>query len=244
MKLLDLFSGVGSFSLAAQKFGIETVLFCDNEPHAQQILKKNFAGVPIHDDITTLSLSEGFADIITGGFPCQDISVANPSGLGLQGSRSGLWSEYNRVIQEVKPKYVVIENSPNLRNKGLEYILKDLWESGYDAEWYCLEAGQFGAAHVRERILIIAYPIGTRGERLVKDEYFKEIGQGGLRSKTDLLDAIRSPFERSYSWPKPLLRRGIDGTARRLDRLARIGNSVDLRVSTFIMSCIYRAENE
>ncbi len=244
MQVIDLFSGIGGFAIGAHSVGYQTKLFVEKDEHAQGVLRKNFPGVPIHGDVTTLKLDEGSCDIICGGFPCQDISVANPNGKGLDGERSGLWSEFNRLIKEAKPKYVIIENSPNLRNKGLRRVLQDLWEGGYDAEWYVLEAGQFGASHKRSRIFVIAYPIGTRGERLVKDEYLETIGQRGLCSQAGLLTAIRNPFERSDCWPQPLLRRGDDGLSRRVDRLRRVGNAVYPPIVKFLFECIKRAEDE
>lgn len=244
MKVIDLFSGIGGFALGAHHVGYETKLFVEKDPYAQSVLRKNFPIVPMHDDVTTLTLDEGSCDIICGGFPCQDISVANPNGKGLDGERSGLWSEFNRLIQEGKPKYVIIENSPNLRNKGLRRVLQDLWEGGYDAEWCVLEAGQFGAHHIRQRVFIVAYPISTRGERLVKDEYLEEVGQRGVCGETGLLTSVRNPFERSDCWPQPLLRRGDDGLSRRVDRLRCVGNAVYPPIAKFLFECIKKAEDE
>lgn len=239
MRHIDLFSGIGGFTLGLAPL-TTTVQFVEIDKRCQKVLAKHFPDTPIHEDITTF---KGFpCDIITGGFPCQDISVAGTR-KGLSGARSGLWSEFNRVIKESNPKYVIVENSPNLRNLGLEVVLKDLWKSGYDAEWYCLEAGQFGAAHVRERLIIIAYPIGSRRERLVKDEYLEEAGQRGLCSTEDLYTTIRTPFRRSGSWPQPLLRREDDGIRGRLDRLHMIGNSVYIPLVQFLRDCLYREEH-
>ncbi len=239
LSCLDLFSGIGGFALGFESVGINTKQFVEVDPTCRKVLQKHWPTVPIHDDVSTYCGEEGAYDIICGGFPCQDISVAGTL-KGLSGSRSGLWSEYIRIIREVKPKYVVIENSSNLRNMGLHTILEDLWKSGYDAEWYILEAGQFGASHVRERIIIVAYPIGKRRKRLVKDEYLKEVGQRGLCSEEDLHPVYENVFERSSSWPQPLIRRGDDGTEGRSHRLKQVGNSVYVPLAKFIGSCIVK----
>ena len=229
---LDLFSGIGGFSLGLERAGFTTTQFVECNDHAQQILKKHWPHVAIHANILDYSPRKEKFSIITGGFPCQDISVAGTQ-KGLKGERSGLWSEFKRVIREAETPYVIIENSSNLRNLGLEVVLKDLWEIGYDAEWFVLEAGQFGAPHVRERIFIIAYPLGTRGERLVKDEHLVSLRQRRVCSKEDLQTVYEDPFRRSPRWPKPLLCRGDDGLSRRLDRLTRIGNSVYPPIAEF-----------
>lgn len=239
MKHIDLFSGIGGFTLGLAPL-TTTVQFVEIDKRCQKVLAKHFPDVPIHEDITTF---KGFpCDIITGGFPCQDISVAGTR-KGLSGERSGLWSEFNRVIKESNPKYVIIENSPNLRNLGLEVVLKDLWESGYDAEWYCLEAGQFGAAHVRERLIIIAYPACSREQVLVSNESFEKIKKAKRCSRKDLSKFFKYPFGRSDSWPQPLLRRGDDGVRGRVDRLKQVGNSVYVPLIQFLRDCIYKEEH-
>lgn len=159
MKVLDLFSGIGGFSLGLERAGMETVAFCEVDKHAQKVLKNHWPKVPIFEDVRDLSFldfEEGEIDLICGGFPCQDISVAGPK-KGLAGKRSGLWFEYWRLINEIRPKYVIIENVANLRNLGLARVLKDLRAIGYNAEWHIISACSIGAPHRRERIWIIAY---------------------------------------------------------------------------------------
>ena len=157
MKHLDLFSGIGGFALAARWAGFETIGFCEIDKYAQKVLKKNFPGVPIYEDVTKLSGSK-FKDIflITGGFPCQDISIAG-KGAGIEGERSGLWSELFRIIGEVRPKYALIENVPALTFRGGTRVIADLTEIGYDTEWQIVGANQVGALHRRDRIWIVAY---------------------------------------------------------------------------------------
>jgi len=161
MRMLDLFSGIGGFSLAAEwVWGdeLEIVGFCEIEKYCQKVLQKNFTGVPIHEDITELDGND-FKDIdlITGGFPCQDISIAG-KGEGITGKRSGLWFEMHRIIREVRPRYALIENVPMLTIRGGTRVIADLAKIGYDAEWTIIGADDVGAWHRRKRIWIVAYP--------------------------------------------------------------------------------------
>jgi DNA (cytosine-5)-methyltransferase 1 len=162
MKHLDLFSGIGGFSLGLQRTGgFKTVAFCDFDKKTHAVLNKNFPGVPIFDDVRTLKGEDvGTIDIITGGFPCQDLSVAG-KGAGLAGERSGLWYEMHRLIKETQPRWVIAENVSVLRSRGLEEVLRSLAEIGYDAEWHCIPASAVGAPHRRDRIWIVAYPNGN-----------------------------------------------------------------------------------
>jgi len=162
MRVLDLFSGIGGFSLGLERAGFETVAFCEIDKKCHKVLNKHWPGVPIFDDVCTLTkeaLDErGIAvDVICGGFPCQDISLAG-KGAGIEGERSGLWSEYARLIGELRPRYVIVENVAALLSRGLDRVLGDLAEIGYDAEWHCIPASAVGAPHQRDRIWIVAYP--------------------------------------------------------------------------------------
>jgi DNA (cytosine-5)-methyltransferase 1 len=159
MNILDLFSGIGGFSLGLERAGMKTVAFCEVDKKCQQVLKKHWPGVPIFDDVSTLKGEdiEETVDVICGGFPCQDISLAG-KGAGLEGKRSGLWSEFKRLIEEIKPKYAIIENVSALRGRGLDQVLREISEIGYDAEWHCITAASIGAPHRRDRIWIVAYP--------------------------------------------------------------------------------------
>lgn len=124
----SLFSGIGGFETGAEWVGIETLWNCEIEPFQRSILKKHFPNTKQYEDIKELS-NPGYVDIISGGFPCQDISIAG-KGVGITGSRSGLWSEMHRVIREVRPRYVIIENSPMLLVRGFERVLCDLPKQG------------------------------------------------------------------------------------------------------------------
>jgi DNA (cytosine-5)-methyltransferase 1 len=165
LRTLDLFAGIGGISLGLERTGgFETVGFCEIDKAAQKVLKKHWPNVPIFEDVKTLSAKDfnGSIDVITGGFPCQDISLAG-KGAGLAGERSGLWFEYLRLIQEAQPKWVIAENVAALRSRGLDQVLRSLSEIGYDAEWHCIPASAVGAPHRRDRIWIVAYPNSNDG---------------------------------------------------------------------------------
>jgi len=161
--LLDLFSGIGGFSLGLERSGgFKTVAFCEIEPYPCKVLKHHWPEVPIYGDIRELTADRLAADGITvdaicGGFPCQDISHAG-KGAGIEGERSGLWFEYARLIGELRPRYVFVENVSALLNRGIDRVLGDLAALGYDAEWHCIPASAVGAPHRRDRIWIVAYP--------------------------------------------------------------------------------------
>jgi site-specific DNA-cytosine methylase len=169
VNVLDLFSGIGGFSLGLERAGMRTAAFCEIEPYARAVLRKHWPNVPCYDDVRTLTSerlrADGIVcDVICGGFPCQDISSAG-RGAGIDGERSGLWSEYARIIGEVRPRYVIVENVAILLARGLDRVLGDLALIGYDAEWDCIPASAVGAFHRRDRIWIIAYPNGFLHER-------------------------------------------------------------------------------
>lgn len=169
LKILDLFSGIGGFSYGFEKTGkFETVAFCEINEHARKVLKKHWPEVPIFEDVSKLNWKSNWQqiDVICGGFPCQDVSIAGKK-KGLidengEATRSGLWFQYKRLIAEIRPKYVIIENVKNLLNNGFATVLKDLHEIGYNAEWHVISARSVGSVHLRERIWIIAYPYNTR----------------------------------------------------------------------------------
>ena len=159
LKILDTFAGIGGFSYAAHELvgGFETTQFVEIDPFCQKVLKKHFPNVPCHDDIKTFTAYPGQYDVITGGFPCQDLSVAGQRRGITKESRSGLFYELIRVIRLVRPKFVVMENVAAILNNGLDIVLGELSEAGYDAEWSIISASSLGAAHSRSRWWCVAY---------------------------------------------------------------------------------------
>jgi DNA (cytosine-5)-methyltransferase 1 len=227
LKVLDLFSGIGGFTLGLHKTNLyETVAFCEWDKNCQQVLVKHWPDTPCYSDIKNLSSQDlPEIDVITGGFPCQDISYAG-KGAGIEGERSGHWKHYWRLIDETKPKGVIIENVSALRSRGLDVVLSDLNEIGYDAEWHCLTAKHFGAYHERDRLFILAYSRSNGGQGFKPMECSEKVGQGWESSKENLQQVYDTPFRRSDSFPKPLLR-GMDvRLTRRVDRLKQVGNSI------------------
>lgn len=165
--VLDIFSGIGGFSLGLERAGgFKTVGFCEVDAYCQQVLRKHWPKVPIYEDVRelnadTLSRDGITVDVIAGGFPCQDLSYAG-NGAGLNGLRSGLWHEYCRLIRELRPDYVIVENVSALLGRGLGTVLGNLATLGYDAEWQCIRATAVGLPHSRDRVWIVAYPNGLR----------------------------------------------------------------------------------
>lgn len=168
LKHLSLFSGIGGIDLAAHWAGFTTVQFVEKDLFCQKVLAKNFPGVPIHDDITTFA-GQSFrgVDLLSGGFPCQDISNANRNRTGLDGSRSGLFYELYRVVQESRPRFFVIENVRNFLNLGFD-VCADLLESeNYQIWTFVVPAAGVGAWHKRERVFIVGSDNNSLGSESV-----------------------------------------------------------------------------
>lgn len=168
MNELHLFAGAGGGILAGQLLGHRTVCAVEWEPYAQAVLvaRQNdgtFPPFPVWDDVQTFDGRpwRGLVDIVAGGFPCQDISTTG-KGAGLDGERSGMWHHMARIIGEVRPRYVLVENSPALTSRGLGRVLSDLAALGFDAQWGVLGACDVGAPHKRERIWIVAHANSQR----------------------------------------------------------------------------------
>jgi len=226
LRLLDLFSGIGGFSLGLERTGgFDTVAFCEIEPFPRRVLAKHWPEVPCYGDIRTLNAAtlhrDGIEiDAICGGFPCQDVSTAGVRA-GLAGERSGLWGEYLRLIGELRPRVVFVENVTGLLSLGMGTVLGDLAEIGYDAHWDVISAEALGACHKRERVWITAYPLRI-GQQ----------GQGRSIKSSNPATAEYREIDRTehvLGWPtKPAIRRGDDGVSRKLDRsrLKALGNAV------------------
>jgi DNA (cytosine-5)-methyltransferase 1 len=271
MNVLDLFSGIGGFSLGLERAGgFRTVAFCECEPYAQRVLAKHWPGVPIYPDVRELGAArlaaDGItADIITAGFPCQDISMAG-RGAGLAGERSGLWREVARLVGELRPRYAILENVSALLHRGLGDVLGDLAEIGYDAEWHCIPASAVGAPHQRDRIWIVAHPgevrrnagraeqplqrAGVDGEALLADA--ASVGQQGSREPFNASNSAAGQDRKAAStehggvgsvWSsEPDVGRVANGVPYRVDRLGCLGNAVVPQIPEIIGRAILAAE--
>lgn len=235
----SLFSGIGGFDLAARWMGWRTAWFSEINPYSNAVLKKHWPDVPNYGDITQIDPTQlEPIDILVGGFPCQDISVAG-RGAGLGGHKSILWWEYFRFIKAIRPKYAVIENSPRLRSLGLDKILQALYEIGYDAEWHCITASHVGGKQKRDRLWVVAYPHGESFEHLL-DRSRKE-GSGEITSSRslDALEQDSREIATGRRWQaEPSMARVAYGIPNRVDRSFSLGNAIVPQVALLIFQAI------
>jgi DNA (cytosine-5)-methyltransferase 1 len=221
---LHLFAGAGGGILGGLLLGHKPVCAVEIEPYCREVLlQRQRDGIlpwfPIWDDVCTFDGKpwRGIAEVVCGGFPCQDISCAG-KGAGLDGERSGLWAEMARIISEVRPKYVLVENSPMLTSRGLGRVLGDLAEMGFNARWGVLGADHVGAQHKRERIWILADTDQVRwgwGRNLQK--------QKRERIQSARLVGKSGTWKEAAEQKARILGMG-DGLAGKLERLAATGN--------------------
>ncbi len=223
---------VGGFDLAAEWMGWENVFHCEWIKSKQEILKRNFPKSNSYGNIEEFKGEKyrGGCDIISGGFPCQDISIANQSSKtngaqGIKGERSGLWKEYKRVIREIGPGIIVFENSPMLLDRGFETVLCDLHELGYDAEWRCFYASDFGFPHLRKRLYGVAYSREQRWKDSIKNG---GILQKILPQSTPRQVPVSIPFERFHRDSSYDDVRMDDGFSKELDKevIHGFGNAI------------------
>jgi DNA (cytosine-5)-methyltransferase 1 len=244
LKMLSLFSGIGGMDLSAswvkQPDGspaFQTIAFCEIASFCQKVLRKNFGkDVVIFDDIRTLTVeslcSRGISpesvSVVAGGFPCQDVAhVGAKAGIG--GERSGLWREMFRVVCEIRPRYVVVENVAGLLHRGLDRVLADLAEARFDAEWGVLSACAVGAPHTRERVFVVAYPDGQRQEArgLFGNGNVCAQAQRGSSTGEIHTPALSVGGYRGEAFARePAIPRVADGIPFRVDRNQAIGNAV------------------
>lgn len=231
MNELALFSGAGGGILGGKLLGWTTVAAVEIEKYPREILlQRQRDGIlprfPIWDDIRSFDGRpwRGFVDVVSGGFPCQDISAAG-KGAGIEGSRSGLWAEMHRIVCEVRPRYVFVENSPALTSRGLGRVLGDLAASGYDAAWLVLGAADVGAPHRRDRIWILAED-SERGDVFSHSELHGdgwreqqqegvETAAGGAASDADSDGVQCSEQGEQYERSEESARGGADGVESR-----------------------------
>jgi len=265
MRHLDLFSGIGGFALAAQKvWGEEykNVGFCEIEKYPQQILKKHWPNAIIYDDIRRLELGRDTADLITGGFPCQPFSSAGKR-RGKEDDRD-LWPEMFRVIQSVRPCWVVGENVANFVNMELERSISDLENAGYSVQSFVIPAISIGAPHKRNRVYIVAYTQSDRDCGRPKEVCEKDGRQDGeLLSEfgnANSLWPVLADAKSKWRWGKrrrvgsekdcikewdlhiwenqPMPDRVADGIPHRVDRLKALGNSIVPQIAAEIFKTI------
>jgi DNA (cytosine-5)-methyltransferase 1 len=237
LRALDLFSGIGGFSLGLERTGgFETVAFCEIDPFCRRVLAKHWPKVRQYEDVRTLTADtlrrDGIAvDVITGGFPCQDVSSAGHQA-GIDGERSGLWGEIIRLVGGLRPDFLIVENVSNLlageRGAWFGRVLGDLAAIGYDAEWHCIPAAYVGLPHSRDRVWVVAYP--QRVGRLCLDKniqdnrasVYLESPSEGWADTIQLLPTVGE----LYSKPSSDFGRNDDGLSEGLDRLRAAGNAV------------------
>jgi len=246
LRELALFAGAGGGILGGHLLGWRTVCAVELEPYPASVLcaRQNdgiLAPFPIWDDVCTFDGKpwRGIVDVVSGGFPCQDISVAG-GGRGIEGERSGLWREMARIIGEVRPSYAFMENSPALTSRGLGAVLGDLAAMGFDAEWGVLSARDIGAIHLRERIWILA--ANNREERIqgqFKEQVFGKRGVSWCKDVRGVQD-LRGRSD----LPEPLVCRKSNGVPDYVDRISAIGNAQFPAVAATAFSLLYGRLNK
>jgi DNA (cytosine-5)-methyltransferase 1 len=245
MKVLDLFSGIGGFSLGLERAGMETIAFCEIEDYPRKVLAKHWPDVPIASDVTKLTYKDGVLyddgneiykgsiDVICGGFPCQDISAAGKQEGIKEGTRSGLWSECARLLREIRPSYAIFENVTALlggeQGRWFQRVLFDISEVGYDAEWHCIRACEVGIPMSRDRVWICAYPKESNGSKMVF--------QKGLHGEFGRMGAEH--LERNkWGIDRARMVRGPDGLSYKTHRIECLGNTVIPQIPELIGKAI------
>ena len=254
MRELALFAGAGGGILGGKLLGWKCVCAVEIDPYARRVLLARQADgclepFPIWDDVTTFDGHpwRGRVDVVSGGFPCQDIS-AGGKGVGIDGAKSGLWAEFARIIGEVQPSFAFVENSAMLSVRGLERVLGDLAALGFDARWGVYGAHTAGGTHLRDRMFIVAHPVRRFAWPLVGRAYWT--GWWKREPLEALQEAREGRGEEAWlSIPESELGRVADGVADRVDRLTAIGNGqvpavVRLAWETLMGSSMHNAQHD
>jgi DNA (cytosine-5)-methyltransferase 1 len=219
----SLFAGIGGFDLGFERAGIKTVWQVEIDPFCRKVLERRFPDVQRIKDVKEVGSDTERVDVLSGGFPCQDISNAG-SFAGIDGPRTGLWREFVRVIGALRPKFVVMENVPALLVRGMGDVLGGLASCGYDAEWEVVPACLFGAPHTRERLFIVAYP-----------ETFGLIGRRIIWPSAERLETRGCDQDLLRPWSlEPKFSRVAYGVPGRLDRVGAIGNAIVPQIAEWI----------
>lgn len=236
MRVLSLFSGGGLGDYGLELAGMEIVGQVEIDDYCQKILKLRWPEVPKWTDIKDFDgeafvREHGQLDLISGGFPCQDLSYCG-SGSGLEGERSGLWKEMFRIVCEIRPRYILVENVTALLARGVGRIFADLAAVRYDCEWDCLSASAFGANHFRDRVFIIGK----------NTDFAKDLFSPILKVRSENANYRRN---RKKGWwsSKPGVPRVVDGTPKRMDRHAMCGNGQVVQVVEWIGERIMEFDN-
>ena len=243
----SLFSGIGGFDLGFERTGFTTLWQVEIDDYATKVLEKHWPNVRRYRDITTIDWrTVPVPTVLTGGFPCQDISVAG-KGAGITGARSGLWSYFHRAISILRPHYVVVENVSALIFRGMGRVLGDLSEIGYDAEWEVIPAYRVGAPHERMRTFIVAYPqslghLRQQAETRIFSQNVQKPYRCGL-TETWGRATYRGQSGRVFHCPDG----GIPGVAHGIPywmdgRMKSIGNAVVPQIAEEIAWMIRRVE--
>jgi DNA (cytosine-5)-methyltransferase 1 len=219
----SLFSGIGGLELGLEMTGaFQTVWQVEQSEYCRKVLARHWPNAQRFEDVRDVGRGNlATVDVICGGFPCQDVSHANPRGKGLDGDRSGLWFEYARIVGELRPQFVVVENVAALVNDGLDRVLGSLAFLGYDAEWSVVSACAVGAPHPRERVFVCAY---ANSVRLPRRSHKGNQREGRTRSEKQLSRLLPANPWLAVSEPR------IDGVAHglpdRVERSRALGNAV------------------
>jgi DNA (cytosine-5)-methyltransferase 1 len=245
----SLSSGIGGFDLGAEENGIITKWTCEIDPLRRDILKFQNPKAKHYEDMRKVR-KPPYVDIISFGFPCQDISQANPKGEGISGKKSGLWYEGWRIICAVRPQYIIIENSPILLHKGFRTILAQLASAGYDAEWQTISCKKFGLPHLRKRLFVVAYTNEVR--RQTDNRFQSGKHQNTISQETSKRSiGVRSDFSGNTSWQhwgETICRvhHLDDGIPKNIlyGLLEAAGDTVSPRITSWIFSRIKEAQEK
>jgi DNA (cytosine-5)-methyltransferase 1 len=238
----SLFSGIGGMDLGLERAGMVCKWQVEIDEYCRKVLTKHWPNIPKYGDIRELSGSElERVDLIAGGFPCQDISIAGPR-TGITGKRSGLWDEFRRILGVLRPHFALVENVARLSTSGLGRVLGDIAELDFDAEVETIPACAFGAPHPRSRLFIFAHPHGlgwsARQYIVSLDEICTRREWEAAKSKSNWKDMerwLKSRFPISDGAVNTAgLRRGSNGIPHRMDRLRSLGNAVVPQVAEWI----------
>jgi DNA (cytosine-5)-methyltransferase 1 len=247
----SLFSGIGGFELGLERAipNSKTIWQCEQDKYCRSILQKHWPEAKMYTDIRDMNTDEiERPDIICGGFPCQDISVAG-KGVGIHGKKSGLWWQMLRIISDLRPRISVLENVPAITFRGGREVLGSLASIGYDAEWTVISAKQFGAPHLRRRWFLVAYPnsisqpsCAINAKALERNAaYPSRIQEKGANTNMSLHTRTRP---KNY-WQKSKAQSPLcsldDGIPRRLARLKALGNAIVPQCSEYIGQCIVKS---